>query len=279
MEHSAIKLSVFVTTYNNARTLERCLSSVAWADEIIVLDSFSDDDTVTIANRFGCRIHQHEFLGYGPQKQMALEKTSNDWVLLLDADEFLSDPLQAEIRALLGKAPDAHGYEVPRREQVFWRMSRPGVRWNHYLRLFDKHRGHISDMPVHAAPKVTGTIKRLRHPFLHLGETDIHTKVGKINAYSSGLVEHRIATGKQGNPFLLVVYPPLFFLRSYIFKREFLNGWAGFISSVVGAFYVFLKNAKVYERRQRQQVGAGDVPSGTNPGSGDQNITSETDRP
>ena len=94
-------LSVFVTTFNNARTLDACLGSVAWADQIVVLDSFSTDSTCDIARRHGCELYQHEFLGYGPQKQMALEKTRNEWVLLLDADEMLSEPLAAEIQQLL----------------------------------------------------------------------------------------------------------------------------------------------------------------------------------
>ena len=94
------KLSVFVTTYNNDKTLAACLDSVKWADEIVLLDSFSDDQTLEIARQFGCQIFQHQFMGYGPQKQMALEHTNHDYVLLMDADEVLSPALQKEIQAL-----------------------------------------------------------------------------------------------------------------------------------------------------------------------------------
>ncbi|MHB1240915.1 MAG: glycosyltransferase family 2 protein [Gammaproteobacteria bacterium] len=255
-------LSVFVTTFNNARTLAPCLESVKWADEIVLLDSFSTDETVSIAERYGCRIFQHEFLGYGRQKQMALEHTRNRWVLLLDADEALAPDLQAEIRALLERGPQADGYEIPRQEQLFWRMCSPRVRMNHFLRLFDKHKGHVTDMPVHAAPKVDGTIHRLRNPFYHFGETDIHTKVDKINHYSTGLVADKLGKGRGRHPWILVLYPPVYFLRSYVFKRNFLNGWAGFITSVTGAFYVFLKYAKVYEERQFQRHGERLMPPG-----------------
>ncbi len=182
------RLSVFITTYNNGRTLTACLDSIQWADEIVVLDSFSTDDTLAIAQRYGAKIAQHKFMGYGAQKRMALAMTTHNWVLLLDADEALSPGLQAEIRQLLQDGPGMDGYEIPRQEQMFWRMYNPATRMNYYLRLFDKRRGGIDDVPIHAAPKVQGRIARLKAPFYHYGETDIHTKVEKINAYSTGLV-------------------------------------------------------------------------------------------
>jgi glycosyltransferase involved in cell wall biosynthesis len=259
------RLSVFITTYNNGRTLTACLESVKWADEIVVLDSFSTDDTLTIGRRYGARITQHPFMGYGPQKQMALAATANDWVLLLDADEALSPTLQAEIRQLLQAGPAAEGYEIPRREQLFWRMYHPATRMNHYLRLFDKRRGGIDDMPIHAAPKIQGRVARLKAPLYHYGETDIHTKVEKINAYSTGLVADKIRKKRRSVPLIMLFYPPLFFIRSYLFKRNFLNGWAGLINSVVAAFYVFLKYAKLYEYHQLAQHGTRLLPEGAPP--------------
>ena len=258
-------LSVFITTYNNDRTLKACLNSVQWADEIVVLDSFSTDNTLTMAQNYGARISQHEFMGYGRQKQLALTKTTHDWVLLLDADEALSPDLQNEIRQLLEQEPNASGYEMPRREQLFWRMYHPATRMNYFLRLFNKHRGHIDDMPIHAAPKVQGPMARLKAPFYHDGETDIRTKVDKINAYSTGLVADKIKKKRWGIPLIMVFYPPLFFIRSYFFKRNFLNGWAGFINSAVAAFYVFLKYAKLYEYQQFAQYGAKLLPDGAPP--------------
>lgn len=243
-------LSAFITTFNNERTLAACLESVKWADEIVVLDSYSTDNTEKIARNYGCKFFQHEFLGYGPQKQMALEHTTNQWVLLLDADEVLSPESQAEIRALLEKGPIAAGYTLPRQEQIFWKMSSPKVRMNHFLRLFDKTKGHVTDMPIHAAPEVNGPVLKLQHAFYHFGETSLHVKVDKINHYSTGLVKDKQAKGRHANPWIMVFYPPLFFIRSYIFKRGFMNGWAGFIGSVTLSFYAFLKYAKLYEAEQ-----------------------------
>lgn len=260
------KLSVFITTLNNELTLQACLESVKWADEIVVLDSFSSDRTLEIARTYDCTLAQHEFLGYGPQKQKAMEMTSHDWVLLLDADEQLSVELQAEIQQLLADEPGVDGFEIPRQEQLFWKMCSPRVRLNHYLRLFRKSRGHVSDMPVHAAPKVQGRTARLKNVFYHFGERSIHIKVDKINGYSTGLVEDKVSKGKKVYPWIrLIFYPPFVFLRSYLFKRNFINGWAGFITSVTMAFYAFLKYAKLYEHHQVEKYGNSLLPPGAPP--------------
>ncbi len=258
-------LSVFVTTYNNARTLPACLESLQWADEVLVLDSYSSDATVAIAQAYGCVVHQHEFLGYGRQKQLALDKTRHDWVLFLDADEVLSEALCTEIKSLLEHEPVADGYLIARREQLFWRMCSPATAMNHYLRLFNKHKTRFSTMPVHAAPHSTGHTEKLKAPFYHFGEPDIHTKVDKINAYSSGLVAEKLSRGRTPGCWILLIYPPWFFIRLYLLKRNYLNGWGGFITSVCGSFYVFLKYAKVYEQQQFDRFGARHLPPGAPP--------------
>lgn len=268
-------LSAFVTTFNNARTLASCLESVKWADEIVLLDSGSTDATLDIACQYHCIVYHHPFLGYGKQKQLALSKTTHLWVLLLDADEALSPECQQEIQQLLHATPDADGYDIPRLEQMFWGMNNGYVRLNKFLRFFRKDKGYITDMPVHAAPKVNGTIKSLHAPFYHYGETDIDVKVSKLNAYSTGLVKDKVNKGVYPNPWILVFYPPFYFLRAYFFKRTFLNGWGGFITSVCGAFYVFLKYAKLYEYHQRQRYGKSLMP----PGSPDNPPVYESDKP
>ncbi len=251
------KFSLCVTTLNNESTIGRCLESAPCADEIIVLDSYSSDGTVAIAERAGAKVHQQTFAGYGPQKQAAIDLASHDWVLLLDADEELTPRAQDEIvdvlTQLATKAQDVTGFELPRIEQMFWRMQSANSRLNYFLRLFDRRRSKMSDMPVHAAPKTDGRVLRMESPFLHFGEPDIHTKVAKINAYSSGLVADK--AHKRGAWWRMIVYPPYAFLRSYVIKRQFLNGWAGFIASVVMAFYAFLKYAKLFEYQQNESGG------------------------
>ena len=256
------KLSVFITTYNNEKTLPNCLNSVKWADEIVVLDSFSTDDTVSIARSFNCRVFQHDFLGYGLQKQSALEKTTHDWALLLDADEMVSPGLESEIRRLLTDGPVYDGYELPRQEQLFWRMSSAAARFNFHLRLFRKAVAHVSLNAVHAAPKVNGSVGRLRHPFYHFGETSIHVKEEKINAYSTGLVEEKAAMRKKGALLMCIFYPPWAFFQSYVLKRNFLSGSAGFIASIINAHYAFLKYAKLLEWYKIRKHGATLLPPG-----------------
>ena len=258
-------LSVFVTTYNNERTLRSCLESVRWADEVVVLDSFSTDKSVSIAESLRCRVIQHKFMGYGRQKQMALEHTTHQWVLFLDADEALSSPLITEIKQLLMGPMAFDGYEIPRQEQLFWTMCSPNTAMNHYLRLFSREKTHFSTMPVHAAPVTQGRIGRLRSVFYHYGEPDVHTKVDKVNAYSTGLLADKLAKGKRPNPWIMIIYPPLQFLKLYILKRNVINGWGGFITSVVGAFYVFLKYAKLYEHAQFERLGASALPADAPP--------------
>lgn len=248
-------LSVVVTTMNNAATLERCLAGVAWADEIVVLDSGSDDATLEIAKKYNSRIFTQPFQGYSVQKQAAIDKASHDWVLLLDADEALGTGARGVIEHALDH-PTVAGFRLPRREQMFWTFQHAGSWTNAHLRLIDRRRCRMNDVPVHAAPETDGPTRLLRGAgFVHYGEPDIHTKVDKINAYSTGLVVDKLRRRQRFLGVRMLFYPPVFFVRQYFFKRYFLNGWAGFISAATGAFYVFLKYAKVYEARRRAEPG------------------------
>ncbi|HJU38711.1 MAG TPA: glycosyltransferase family 2 protein [Tahibacter sp.] len=243
--------SLVVTTLNNAGTLERCLASAAFADEIVVLDSGSTDATRDIAARHGARVDVASFKGYALQKQDAIDRATHAWVLLLDADEALADGARAAIERALD-APAVAGFRLPRRELVFWRFNHRGVRLNTHLRLFDRTRVRMNDVPVHAAPETNEKTATLHDAqFLHYGEPDIDTKVRKINAYSTGLVAHKQGRRRRFMALRLVVYPGFFFLRQYLGKRWFLDGWAGFINAVSAAYYVFLKYAKLYEAEKK----------------------------
>lgn len=255
------RLSAVVTTFNNAETLRSCLESVKWADEILLLDSFSSDETCRIAAEYSATVIQHEFQGYSRQKQMAIDAAAHDWVMLLDADEALSAESQREIQQLLQTAPPAAGYTLPRIEQLFWQMTHPKSRMNHFLRLFDRRCCQMNDVPVHAAPSLkSGRLEALNEGFYHFGEPDIHTKVAKLNAYSSGLVEYKAGRKKSVSMLTCLFYPPLMFLKSFVFKRNYRNGWAGFIGSVCMAFYAFLKYAKLYEHFRHAEVGLERMP-------------------
>jgi len=247
---SRAPLSAVVTTLDNAGTLDACLASLAFCDELVVLDSGSRDASREIAQRHGARVFIEPFKGYGPQKQSAVDKAVHDWVLLLDADEEMTPAGRAAIERELA-APRADGYRLARREWLFWRWPHPGTRPNWHLRLFRRSRGALNDVPVHAAPEVRGKVLDLPAEFRHYGEPELAVRVDKINRYSSGLVAHKRARRPALLGLRLLLYPPFAFLRFYLWQRYFLNGWAGWMAARSMAFYAFLKYAKVLEAERQ----------------------------
>jgi glycosyltransferase involved in cell wall biosynthesis len=243
-------VTAVVTTLDNAATLAACLDSLAFCDELVVLDSGSVDGTEAIARGHRARWFVEPFKGYGAQKQSAIDKASHDWVLLLDADEELASGARAAIEAALGDA-DADGYRLARREWLFWRWPHPLTRPNWHLRLFRRSRGRLNAVPVHAAPEVAGRVRDLDAEFLHHGEASLAVRVDKVNRYSSGLVDYKRANAPRLLGLRMVLYPPLAFLRFYVGQRYFLNGWAGYMAARSMSFYAFLKYAKVLEARRQ----------------------------
>jgi len=246
-------LSAVVTTFNNVATLDDCLASVSFCDELVVLDSDSSDETRAIAQRHGASVFIEPFKGYGLQKQSAIDKAAHDWVLLLDADERLTDAGRERIQHEL-LAPCADGYRLPRQEWLFWRWPHPATRPNWQLRLFRRSCGGMNDVPVHAAPEVRGRVIDLDAPFRHYGEPHLADRVDKINRYSTGLVKYKHAKHAAWLGLRMLMYPPLVFAKLYFGKRYFLNGWAGFFAARTQAFYAFLKYAKVHEAMQMDHV-------------------------
>ena len=248
-------VSAVVTTYNNAATLDACLASLAFADEVLVLDSGSTDETVAIARRHGARVQVEAFKGYGPQKQHAIDLARHDWILLLDADEALAPDAAVKIAAALTQ-PAVTGFELPRRERMFWQWQHRLSKHNHHLRLFDRrvHRMDVRD-PIHAAPdRRVGRVARLDALFLHDGEPDIASKVQRIDRYSSGMAPSlAVRRSPLRLKLRLVCYPPVVLLKQLVLKRQILNGWAGWIASVSQAYYAFVKDAKALEFQRHRR--------------------------
>ncbi|MEO6064944.1 MAG: glycosyltransferase family 2 protein [Lysobacterales bacterium] len=245
-------LSVVVTTFNSAATLERCLASVAWAEDLVVLDSGSDDATRDIAERFGARCTVQPFRGYALQKQDAIDSAQHAWVLLLDSDEALAAGAREIIEAALEK-PQAQGFTLPRREHVFWRLAHRGIRQDHFLRLFDRTVTLMSGDLVHESPRCSGRVDALDAQLLHWGQPDIATKVDKLNRYSTLAADDATRQGSAGigSGVRMIWYPAFVFWRQYLFKRHFLNGWPGFIAARSMAFHALMKDAKRLERRKK----------------------------
>jgi len=242
-------LSVVVTTLDSADTLPACLASVAWAEDIVVLDSGSTDATRRIAEAHGARFLTRPFTGYSEQKQAAIDLARHDWVLLLDSDEKLAEGGEDALRAVLAD-PDRWGYVLWRREWLFWRWQSPRSRLNHYVRLFDRRHARMNGLKVHETVAVDGPVRQLDVMIDHYGERDITGRTHKANRYSSLQVEDLERRGVGQLKLRLVCYPWIAFVRYYFLRGHWREGWAGFVAARVHAFYAFLKYAKLYEVRR-----------------------------
>ncbi len=246
-------ISVVITTFNAEKTITRCLESVQWADEVIVLDSYSDDNTLAIIEQFPDVIfRQQEFKGYAQQKQDVIDQANHDWVLLLDADECLTPKAIKKIQQWQKKPPKADAYNMPRIEWVFWHWAHPWVKRNEFIRLFRKSKSHMSRDLVHESIQVDGVVKRLYAPFKHYGETSIQVKLDKINRYSELSAQQKFERGKRCTPMRLFFYPVFYFFRQYFIKRQIFNGVAGVVNATLNSYYAYLKYAKLYELQQRK---------------------------
>lgn len=241
------EFSAVITSFNNEDTLAQCLKSVEFADEIILLDSFSTDNTLQIARSFSCKIHQQKFAGFSRQKNDAIRLAKNDWIILLDSDEFLTEIAQNEIRVLMQNQPTHESYSLPRREWVFWKWSHDWVKRNRFIRLFNKQHAKVSDDKVHESVKTTASTGELMGEIMHFGETSISKKIDKINSYSQLAAEQKWSQGRTVLPVKLLIYPPWYFFRQFFIRRQIFNGWAGFINALLNSKYAFLKYAKLYE--------------------------------
>ncbi len=243
------RLSVTVITLDEEERLRACLESVAWADEIVVVDAESHDKTAQIAREFTDHVLVRPWPGYAAQKNTALAEATGDWVLSLDADEVVSPALRADIEALLSGSAAADGYEVPRRN-IFWgRWVRHGGLYPDWqLRLFRRGRGRFVERAVHEAVAVDGAVARLRGHLEHRSYRDVADFLARANRYSTLAAEEWIRSGRRIGAADLALRPLGRFLSMYILHAGFLDGWRGFLLAVLYAYYVAMRSAKAWER-------------------------------
>ena len=229
-------LSAVITSYNNAATLDRCLASVGFADEILLLDSFSDDASLKIGEQHRAMIAQQRFAGFGSQKQRAVDLALHDWILLLDADEALSVRAQAEIAALRDQQQlQGPGYRLRRREWLAWhepieqhgRWQGKLVRLTDHLRLFDRRQVRLSAHPVHAAPVATKRTPLLRHELLHWGDAPFARRLEKQRRYAQLLAATSCQQSRYRTTFKRLLSPGMALLRDLIVRRYLLDGPLG----------------------------------------------------
>lgn len=241
------KLSVILITRNEAENIAACLESVAWADEIIVLDSGSSDETPAICRRYTPHVSITDWPGFGPQKNRALQQATGEWVLSIDADERVTAALRAEIQQVLA-APGADAYEMPRLSSYLGQPMRHGGWWpDHVTRLFRRGAARFSDARVHETLLVEGRTGRLSQHLVHHSFRRLEQVIGKMDSYSSAAAASMAERGRSAGLGSAVLHGFFAFLRTYVLRAGFLDGRLGFVlavSNAEGAYYKYLKLAE-----------------------------------
>ncbi|MEN9590013.1 MAG: hypothetical protein RLZZ481_1799 [Pseudomonadota bacterium] len=250
MEASASRqslgLSVIIITKNEATRIADCLASVCFADEVIVLDGFSTDDTASVARALGAQVHQvADWPGFGPQKNRVLALATQPWVLSLDADERVTPELQAEIIQTLSD-PAYDGYRLARLSEFCGKQIHHSGWWPDYvLRLFRRELGAFDDVPVHEQVVLTGRVGKLKACLLHFPFENLDALVVKINRYSGEAAKLMATQGKRVGVLGLIGHSVWTFIRIYLLKRGFLDGRHGFVLAVTAASGSFLRYSKL----------------------------------
>ena len=242
-------ISICIICFNEEKNIRRCLENSKWAEEIVVVDSMSQDRTVEIAREYTDKVHQREWPGYIDQKNFALSKAKNDWILSVDADEEISQSLQYEIKAEIEKQDAKDGYRIPRRSfyQGRW-IKHSGFYPDRQLRLFRRNKGYWVGKRVHEKVHVNGEIGLLKKDLLHYPyKGTISGQVQTVDKFSSLLAENRFQEGEGYSLFLLLLRPPMKVIEVYFFRLGLLDGLAGFIIALTSAYAMFVRYVKLRE--------------------------------
>lgn len=250
-----IPCSVYIVTLNCAEWLQDTLESVRDFAEVIILDSGSTDETYAIAQKFpNTRISHHDWQGYAVQKSVALAACKYDWVINLDGDEVLSLELKSEIERTITKN-NIDALITPINDVFLGKENSKYTRKNAKVRFFRKSKGNY-DLAnnVHENVVIDGKSIRAKGSIYHYGESRIFIKVEKNNQYSELKAIEKFKKFKNPSILKLVAIMPLTFMKSYFLRRSCLNGWRGFVNSMVNSFYAFLKEAKLFEQYHNDHV-------------------------
>lgn len=243
-------ISVVITTLNNAETLARCLSSTSLlADDLLVVDSHSTDNSVEIAQHHQARVIQRPFAGFGPQKQWAIDQAQYDWVLLLDADEALTKALQSKVTHLKQQGFVGAGYRLPRREWLAWkvpidtngRWQRHGVKLTDHLRLFDRKQVRLSQHAVHAAPATSQATTLLSEPLLHWGDAPFSKRREKARHYADIYADSKPTVQRWPLSVKQYLSPIWAFSQDYLLRRYFIDGRMGLAAAACSAYSCYWK--------------------------------------
>jgi len=241
------EISVIIITYNEQRNIRRCLSSIDWADEILVVDSGSTDDTKKIASEFTQKVLDINWEGFGKAKDFARNRASYQWTLSLDADEVVTKDLKQEIQRVIESEEVFNGYYIPRRSNFLGRWIKHGGWYPDYvLRLFKKDKARFTPSAVHERVETDGEKGYLKNALMHHTDPNFDHYLGKLNRYTSLAAEELFRKGKRAKVSDVIFRPLAVFLKMYFVKRGFLDGFLGFILAVSSAFHVFSKYVKLW---------------------------------
>lgn len=247
------KITVIIPCQNEESNIAACLESVKWADEILVVDSFSNDATVEIARRYTDRILQHEYINYAAQNSWAIPQATHDWVLIVDSDERVNPPLRDEIIELLREGPQKEGYRMYRDNYLFNQLIKhTGWGGDCVLRLFRRDQARYVEKRVHAEIKMQDS-GLLRGRLTHYSVSDMSSWVKKINRYSSWKAQDKSERGVRLPLLHLFFRPPMRFAKDFFLRRGFLDGWRGFLIASMSAFAELIMSAKLIQGKNFNQ--------------------------
>ena len=241
-------VTVTIITLNESRHIAAAIDSAAWADEILVVDSGSTDDTVSIATAKGVRVMSRTWPGYVDQKNYAASVASHDWIFSLDADERVTPSLAAEVRTIVDGNSTERAFRVPRVTFHLGRWVRTTDFYPDYqTRLYDRRAARWQGKYVHESVAADGPVGQLKNELQHYSYRDLSDHLDRINQYSTLAARQMHESGRRATPIDLLLHPPAAFLRNYLVRGGFADGMAGLTISLVNAYSVLLKFAKLWE--------------------------------
>ncbi|MFH1784220.1 MAG: glycosyltransferase family 2 protein [bacterium] len=247
------KLSTVIITKNEWQSIRDCLESIKFSDEIVVFDDYSTDGTLDVVREYTDKVYQHEWMGYGKQKQLAVSKAQGDWILSIDADERVTPELKEEILKIINTPEsDFDGFYIPFKFFFLGHLMRfGGCSAEKHLRLFAKRKGTFDEKFIHEGISVYGKTAKLKNHILHYSYKDLEDYFSKFNVYTSLDAQKRFSAGRKASMWHILILPFWTFLSMFVFRLGFLDGFYGFIWAVLSSFYVFAKYVKLRRLHSR----------------------------
>ena len=242
-------ITVLIPTFNVQSTVKTTLKSVEWADEIIVIDSFSEDNTIKIASEYGARVFQHEYINSAKQKNWAIQHCSNEWIFQIDSDEILEEKAEGIIRnAIKNAGENIHCFKMPRKNHVLGKWVKYGGLYPDWeFRLFRKEHGIWWDREVHSKVIVPGEIGILETPLVHHGMPNISKQLSNLDRYTRYEADELIKRNIKFSFIKWILGPIYIFMKRYFLLQGYRDGWRGFFLAVYAGVYLFISHAKLKE--------------------------------